>query len=121
MITSSRLIWQDKQHQVLFEMIDDLSKNRADQTIFTRLTEYAESHFTVEEEYMRRLDFPGAEEHIRAHDKFRKELSSMVDHRYEYDDVVKESLSLFLSEWLKRHVFGMDQLFEQFVMDSEHK
>jgi hemerythrin len=115
------LIWQDKQHQVLFEMIDDLSENRADFSIFTRLTEYAENHFNVEEEYMRRLDYPGAEEHIRAHDKFREELCSMVDHRYEYDEVVKQSLSLFLSEWLKRHVYGIDKKLEQFVMESEHK
>jgi hemerythrin len=121
MISSSELIWQDKQHQILFELIDEISSGSADQAIFARLTDYAENHFVIEEEYMARLNYPGTEDHVRAHDKFRQELRSMVEHGHEYDEAVRSSLTLFLSEWLKRHIFGIDKKLEQFVLESGSK
>ena len=121
MRSSSELIWQDKQHQILFELIDEISSGSADQGIFARLTDYAENHFLIEEEYMARLNYPGTDDHVRAHDKFREELHSMVKHGHEYDDAVRSSLTLFLSEWLKRHIFGIDKKLEQFVIESPSK
>ena len=118
---SSELIWQDKQHEVLFELIDEIKREDADLGIFAKLTEYAENHFCLEEEYMVRLNYPAAKEHIMAHDKFRVELQGLVTLGGEYDENVNNSLSLFLSEWLKRHVFGLDKRLERFVMESDFK
>jgi hemerythrin len=117
----SDLIWQDKQHEVLFELIDRIASNNADETVFTRLLDYAENHFTVEEAYMVQLDYPEAPEHVRAHQKFREELQSLVDDCPVYDQAVNDSLSLFLSEWLKRHIRGLDKKLERFIMASEFK
>ena len=118
MDTSSQLIWQDKQHQVLFELIDELRSGVADRSIFSRLHDYAVNHFVLEEEYMKRLAYPQAEAHISAHDKFRRELGSMVANCHEYDESVRESLSLFLFEWLTRHIYGIDKQLEKFVLES---
>jgi hemerythrin len=118
---SSQLIWQDKQHQMLFELIDEIRCDSADMSIFSRLNDYAVNHFALEEEYMKRLNYPHAAAHIHAHDKFRRELEALVEFRHEYDETVKASLSLFLTEWLQRHIYGIDKKLEKFVLESHHK
>ncbi len=118
---TSEIIWQDTQHQLLFELIDQLKENQIDPGIFAKLNSYAENHFSLEEEYMRVLNYPDAEEHIEAHNKFRTELEIMVAEQHTYDENLRRSLSLFLTEWLTRHVLGIDKDFERFVMESEYK
>ncbi|MCK5664988.1 MAG: hemerythrin family protein, partial [Thiotrichaceae bacterium] len=78
-------------------------------------------HFSLEEEYMIKLNFPGTEEHIRAHDKFRIELESMMQEFTSYDELFRKALSEFLSEWLKGHIFGIDKKLEAFILKSPYK
>lgn len=118
---TSELIWQDTQHQTLFDLIDQIEANTSDCTIFGKLQAYADNHFDMEEQYMAVLKYPGADAHIRAHDKFRTELQKMVDSHHEYDAELRTSLSLFLREWLKRHIYGVDKEFEAFVLKSDAK
>ena len=33
----------------------------------------------------------------------------MVTQHHDYDEVLRESLATFLSEWLKRHIWGVDK------------
>jgi hemerythrin-like metal-binding protein len=118
---TSEIIWQDTQHQVLFELIDELKSKKSSLDIFTRLTNYAENHFALEEAYMLQLDYPKKDEHIQAHNKFRDELNVMMQSRLEFDLSVRESISIFLREWLTRHVLGIDKDFEAFVLSSDYK
>jgi len=118
---SSELIWQEKQHQVLFELIDRVNSTEVDASVFRQLSEYAENHFSLEEEYMIKLNFPGTEEHIRAHDKFRVELKSMMQEFTSYDELFRKALSEFLSEWLKGHIYGIDKKLEAFILKSSFK
>ena len=119
---TSEIIWQDKQHQVLFEVIDEVAQQqRSDQSILQKLQCYAENHFAIEEEYMIQLEYPGREEHIRAHDQFREELNEMVAQRDHYDHHFEQLLSTFLTEWLTRHVFGIDKNLERFILESDVK
>lgn len=121
MIKTSELIWQDKQHQKLFELIEQINSPELDPSVFRQLCDYAEHHFVLEEEYMVRLDYPHTEAHIAAHDKFRAELDSMMKNLYQYDHSFRETLSLFLSEWLKGHVLGIDKDLEAFILKSGYK
>lgn len=121
MIKTSELIWQDKQHQVLFELIDKINCSEVDASIFRQLFEYAENHFVLEEEYMMQLEYPGMDEHVRAHDKFRVELESMMQDYITYDERFRQALSEFLSEWLKGHIFGLDKKLEEFILNSSFK
>jgi len=118
---TSELIWQDKQHQVLFELIDQINSSEIDASIFQRLYDYAENHFSLEEEYMLQLEYPHAEEHIKAHDKFRVELESMMREYHSYDELFRRALSEFLREWLKGHIFGIDKKLEEFILKSNSK
>jgi len=118
---TSDLIWQDTQHQELFKLIDLLKSESLSSDIFRRLDNYAENHFLLEEEYMSLLNYPDIENHIQAHNSFRKELSELVRTNSELDKETKKSISLFLSEWLTRHILRVDKKLEQFVLESEYK
>jgi hemerythrin len=39
----------------------------------------------------------------------------------EFDSQMREALSIFLREWLTRHVFGIDKELEAFILDSSQK
>ena len=121
MIKTSELIWQDTQHQLLFRLIDEIKVEPFDREILVKLELYAEHHFSIEEAYMAELDYPQAEAHIRVHDRFREELSSMVEMPLDMDRTLQESLSFFLYKWLELHVLGIDKEFEDFVLKSDSK
>jgi len=118
---TSDLIWQDKQHQVLFELIDQIHSAAANETVFRRLYDYAENHFTVEEEYMIQLNYPAFKEHIQAHDRFRVELDDMIQSCQDYDEKFRQALAEFLKNWLTSHIFGIDKDLEDFVLKSSQK
>ena len=69
---TSDIIWQDAQHQVLFEILDLIKEPGSDRQAICKLEDYTEYHFALEEKYMAELDYPGLEDHVRAHDLFRR-------------------------------------------------
>ena len=118
---TSDVIWQDAQHQVLFEILDLIKEPGSDSHVLYRLRDYTETHFALEEQYMVRLDFPGRDEHIQAHDRFREEIEQLVEEGEEPDAQFREIIATFLTEWLKRHVFGIDKELEIFILQSSAK
>lgn len=118
---TSELIWQDKQHQILLDLIDQINESDVDESVFRRLHDYAENHFMLEEEYMLQLDYPHMEEHVAAHNKFRYELNSMMQSFHSYDEGFRSALAEFLRGWLKGHIFGIDKQLEDFIVKSDVK
>ena len=120
MLKTSDIIWQDAQHQVLFEILDLIREPDAGSGMILRLRDYTENHFALEELYMQRTGFPGRDEHVRAHDRFRLEVAELMGDS-EPDALEREIIATFLTEWLKRHVFGIDKELEAFLAASELK
>jgi hemerythrin len=118
---TSELIWQDAQHQVLFEILDDIRKPDSGTAVIQRLLEYTQTHFTLEERYMELVNFPAREVHIRAHDHFRDEIEKLLMHDQQYDALFMGVISTYLTEWLKRHVLGIDKDLEAFILASSVK
>jgi hemerythrin len=118
---TSALIWQDAQHQVLFEILDLLKEPAADNEVLHRLKDYTETHFALEERYMRELDFPGRIEHMQAHARFRKEIAELLALEGKIDDPFREIIATFLTQWLTLHVFGIDKELEAFILQSPAK
>ena len=63
---TSDIIWQDAQHQVLFEVLDLLKEPNAGPELLYRLEAYTENHFALEEQYMRQLNYPDRVAHVQA-------------------------------------------------------
>ncbi|MEZ5503500.1 MAG: hemerythrin family protein [Halioglobus sp.] len=118
---TSDIIWQDAQHQVLFEILDLIKRPGADSQAISRLSDYAENHFTLEEQYMLALDYPGRAGHIQSHNIFRMEIRQLLDDGKEPDEFFREIIATFLTEWLTRHVFGVDKELEAFILRSDAK
>jgi hemerythrin len=118
---TSNIIWQDAQHQVLFEILDMLKGPGADNKVLHKLKDYTETHFALEEQYMAELGYPGLEAHIQAHDRFRSEIEQLVGEGEEPDAMFREIIATFLTEWLTRHVFGIDKELETFIMRADAK
>lgn len=118
---TSDLIWQDSQHQVLFQLIDELRSNDIDISVFQRLNDYATNHFALEEEYMAKVGYPKMQAHVQAHNKFRVELESMLNMQESCDQMMRDVVATFLTEWLRLHVFGIDKDLEDFILASEYK
>ena len=116
---TSDVIWQDAQHQVLFRLLEQVGEPGSAIEVMRQLRYYAESHFALEEEYMRLLDYPGREAHVRAHDHFRDELAQMTRDAEGHDDISRQIISTFLREWLTRHIFGIDKELEAFLLASK--
>ena len=49
---TSDIIWQDAQHQVLFEILDQVKQPSVDWQLLRRLQDYACYHFALEKMYM---------------------------------------------------------------------
>ena len=114
---TSDVIWQDAQHQVLFRLLDEVAAEDSAEEVLHQLNFYAENHFALEEIYMVQLNYPGREQHIQAHNKFRTELQQMIaSSAGSHDAVSRQLISTFLSEWLKRHIFGIDKELEAFLL-----
>jgi hemerythrin len=118
---TSAIIWQDAQHQVLFEILDLIKEPTADRQVLCRLEDYTETHFALEEKYMYELDYPGRIEHMQAHARFRKEIAELLREGEEPDEMFRELIAIFLTEWLTRHVFGIDKELEEFILQSPAK
>lgn len=118
---TSEIIWQDAQHQVLFEILDLLKEPTADRQVLCRLEGYTVTHFALEEQYMLELDYPGRIEHMQAHARFRKEITELLAGNQELDVLFRDIISTFLTEWLTRHVFGIDKELEEFILQSPAK
>ncbi len=118
---TSDLIWQDTQHQTLFRLIEEIKTVPFDPDIFQQLRLYTEHHFVIEEEYMKALNYPGLDEHVTAHNRFREEMRAMIDTDPSISPALQNSLSDFLYKWLKLHVLGIDKELEAFIQASNQK
>jgi hemerythrin len=117
---TSAILWQDAQHQVLFEILDLIAQPDAGTEVLRQLYDYSENHFAMEEHYMVAMDYPETGTHIQAHDQFRTEISSLLGLQVD-DPEFRAVVSTFLTEWLKRHVLGVDKDLEAFILASDVK
>ena len=118
---TSQLIWQDAQHQVLFEILDKIREPDSGREVLQSLKQYTETHFSLEEAYMEQLGYAGMAAHVQAHDRFRAEIDELLQTGQEPDAVFRELISTYLTEWLTRHVFGIDKELEAFILQSSAK
>ena len=114
----------DNQHKELIKKLDDLAecilkKKGKDKigTILRFMDDYTKMHFSTEEEYMLKYDYPGLSHQKKQHEKFKnttmrliKELESEKD-----TESFASSVQRFLIDWLILHIKTTDQKFGEFL------
>lgn len=113
----------DDQHKKIFEIINSLSvaKRKKDNkiilSVIKELEDYSVYHFTTEEKYFTKFNYPRKEEHIKMHLSYIAQLKKIK--KNQDDDVAKTThdLSEFLKNWWINHIqhedIGYSDFFNQ--------
>ena len=116
----------DDQHKKLFGMINKLCSvlaedpsprtfigkgvmDNATEEILGEMTEYASSHFFLEEVYFQKFKYEKTVEHMAQHELFRLKVHSLkADLERGKDSVATDTLA-YLSSWFVEHILHFDR------------
>jgi len=111
----------DEQHQKLFSLAEILwlSVNEDGEMIdraVQDLVDYTYSHFAYEEAFLVNIGYGGLVEHKRKHESIFRAVDTIVD-KYATEDkkVFVNELSIFVAEWLVRHIVAEDMEYARFI------
>jgi hemerythrin len=101
----------DRQHQMLFKMVNDLhdgivkkeTKEVLTKTL-TGLAKYTVDHFAVEENLMINNSYPDFKPHREKHQDLVKKVGEVIADYQSGKTVLAVSLLQFLSDWLRDHI-----------------
>jgi hemerythrin len=117
----------DAQHRELFRRAGQLiaalrAGDRGEVVpVLGYLEEYAIHHFEMEERLMRELGYPGLAEHAAAHEAFRAEYAEMAKRFAKSGPTAYVALNVhnWLSDWLRKHLGGLDLELGKFLAARE--
>lgn len=102
-------------------LIDNLNrkaKASLNQEIILFLDKYAQEHFSTEEKFLSKINYPDLDNHIKMHQAFKlKTVKSAVKVIKGQDDVTEETIS-FLKYWWTDHILKADMEFKNFIPKS---
>ena len=107
----------DEQHQELFMRAADIiaAVNHESQTLSAlRLYQYTRTHFSHEEELMRRGNYPDIAAHLLQHETLLRQLQLFLQH-ITRDTLVKDELEDFIAQWFLGHIANSDQKLASFL------
>jgi hemerythrin len=112
----------DREHRKFFGILNRLHRAMLEgkgkeilETLLAEVTNYAGYHFAHEKELMTAVRYPGLREHVREHDELRRTAQTFQE-RFERAEVTMTiELTLFLAEWLKRHILATDRRLGEFL------
>ncbi|MFP5222567.1 MAG: bacteriohemerythrin [Acidobacteriota bacterium] len=115
----------DLQHRQLIELVAELEKALADGVdkeimgrVIRELNTYVREHFSTEERWMARYEFPGLKAHAAQHEQFVETLLHFeLDYLADRKELSSELLA-FLMNWLKEHILGFDQHYARYFQEK---
>lgn len=118
----------DDDHIGLFNLIDELSSGKMSysnlNSILDRLKLYTEEHFSKEEVYMQKANFPGLEEHSKQHRAFEEWLETIRAMYARFPQspfIVGDAVNTYLQRWLRDHILQEDMKYRDFILDQRKK
>jgi len=98
----------DEQHKRLIKMINRLiaepqttTESEMVSDLLSDMTNYAQAHFTAEEELMRQHNYPRLEEHVAQHRAFQKKTVDFCSATVLNVGSVPETMLHYLSDWAR--------------------
>ncbi|MDR3750920.1 MAG: bacteriohemerythrin [Terracidiphilus sp.] len=106
----------DDQHialvRILNEMHSEFEKGQAQSAtgkLLRKLTEYAHTHFSSEEEMLASAGFPGLEQQREQHRELLRQLDEYGTRYQQGDQTVYLPLLFFVRDWLTTHMLKEDK------------
>ncbi|GHV68598.1 hemerythrin [Spirochaetia bacterium] len=116
----------DKQHRELIKMTNELYAGCRRGGITERVTfmktiqgavNYAKVHFSVEEDLMRRANYPDYAAHKKEHEKFVAEVLREIKEFEKNQNFNTENFARFLLQWILNHIAVSDKQYIPFLQD----
>ncbi len=113
----------DSQHQKLLQLCKRVSHYQCDGTkasietfhsILSELAFYADRHFELEEDVLRRVGFPQLKEQIQEHNAYREWLAEFLFVAMN-GKIDKSSLQNYLEQWWVNHILDSDMQYTNFL------
>jgi len=113
----------DAQHKVLVNMTNELfeackqdvvAADVAFLQIIQQALDYAETHFTDEEGYLRDVNYPHLDEQEEQHEAFVAEVQKSIE-EFEAGNMEPISLARFLKKWLLNHIAVYDKRYAPYL------
>jgi hemerythrin len=114
----------DNQHKELIRKLDDLAecilqkkgKNKIG-SILRFMEDYGKMHFSTEEEFMSKYNYPGLDEQRMQHEKFNITTAKLIKQLESEKDMESfaSSVQRYLIDWLILHIKTSDRKFGEFL------
>jgi len=125
---STGIALMDQHHKRLIALInrlytgvfacEDIDEERAlTNSILVQLEDYAEYHFTVEEQLMNEYHFPEYNDHLAEHDSFREKITSLASRLSAGEAALSFTTFEFLRDWLTVHILINDKKYAPFLQE----
>jgi hemerythrin len=105
----------DLHHQYLFSLLNSNYDNFVNgapdaslSSLFHDLIDYVIYHFFTEEEFMKKIQFPGLEKHKKEHDGFAQRVVEMDKEMERGKQAMSLEVLTFLHDWLTTHILKSD-------------
>jgi hemerythrin len=114
----------DNQHKELIKKLNELAeyiqqKKGKDKIGLTLrfMRDYSKIHFSTEEEYMIKYEYPGLDQQKNEHEKFKVTAERLIgDIEKEKDmEIFASQVQRFLIDWLILHIKTVDKKFGEFL------
>ena len=115
----------DAQHQRLVELINELhaamlagAGRQVVGKILDGLVEYTLSHFAAEEALMKRVAYPGYEQHKAEHLKLIEQVKLLKKKAQAGNAALTLEVAAFLNRWLVDHISNMDKKYSAHLLTA---
>ena len=89
--------------------------NSAAKDVLDELTDYMQTHFSTEEELMRRYGYPEFPQHLNEHQALIVQVKDLRDKVHIGEAAVGTEVMNFLKSWLIKHIQGTDKRYAPFL------
>ena len=103
------------------QIVDELSSRepsnedwRRIDALFSKIMRFVATHFSEEEELMRKYNYPNYAPHKKLHDKFTAEMLKMQGDINNRNIKFKKKMSSLLWDWLYKHINEVDYQYRDF-------
>ena len=80
---------------------------------FNNLVEYTHEHFTNEEAFMAKYNYPDLKDHKKEHIRLTKEAVQLNNNK---NYVFTDNIADFLISWLTNHILGTDKKYAEYIL-----
>ena len=115
----------DSQHKKLVDLINELhdamKKGKSKDVllhILGELANYTKVHFTLEEKYMKKYNYPDLTSHHGIHVQFVEKVLDFKDSYSSGSRILSMEIMHFLKDWLLNHIKGTDKEYTKFFNEK---